>query len=318
MTPRFEDRLLRSLHGMVDTLPPAADSPRPAGGGHRRAVLTSVAVSGAAAAAAVVLGVVVVGSPGPGTSGDTAAPPERGDPVAPPGSGPSVEAPVVEDGMILLARSAGGPVQVFGDDGAPRPDIVETLRAAGIDVTVDLVPASPSLVGQIDGVGVDEGPGLVINDDWSQWTIDPAVFRGTVQLTGFRAPEPGEEIEVFGNAFAAGEPLAGVTCELEWPFTAEALAEAAATTGLTLRYATDELAFEAEGADAEDVAAAAAELETELGREVGRISAVPPAGYVGSAQASADGVVDVYVEPDPAAVPSEAEMAATGFPARDC
>jgi hypothetical protein len=324
MTPRFEDRLLRSLHGMVDTLPPTAGGPRPDRRGRRRAVLTSAAVSGVAAAAAVAVGAVLVSVPGTPTSGD-AAPTDVPAPGSstPPGATPSVQVPVVEDGMILLARTGpGGPIEISGPDEVPRTDVATVLREAGVDVEVLTTAGSPSLVGTCDGISADVGPGMTESED--RWLIDPAVYTGLVSVSCVRAPEPGERIEVYGNAFATGEPLAGVTCELEWPFTAEALADAAGDTGVTLRFATGELAFEVAaamaGASEEEAAAILAEEAADLGIEpddAGRIVTEPPAGYVGAAQGSADGVL-VAVEPNSAAVPSETELATTGFAARDC
>lgn len=271
MNTHFEDRLLESLQHVVTderrrslTGGPAMTHARP------RRVITIAATSlagVAATATAVAVGAAFV----PGNADQTATA------ASDPAGAVTDDRPVIEDGMILMAQTAGekGPIQVIGPDGSPREDLVAVLREAGLEVEVNEFPGSPSIVGTCDGISIEDAPGATISADDLTWTVDPEVFEGYIGLTCFRTPNPGEEIEAYGSAFGSGEPLAGVQCRLSPPFTAQELEDASQGTGVTLRW-----------------------TESELDGPGGTAGPAPSGYVVTSASAIGDGVIDVRLTPE--------------------
>ncbi|WP_061296796.1 hypothetical protein [Herbidospora cretacea] len=107
------------------------------------------------------------------------------------------------------------------------------FAAHGLDVTLDTVPTSPSLVGAVISVNSPQRmvhyhtDGFeIVGEQGSEWITSirgtrcgdrscvtavsvPVDLRSPLELTIGRAPEPGERYEVGGDPTAPGEPLEG-------------------------------------------------------------------------------------------------------------
>ncbi len=95
-----------------------------------------------------------------------------------------------------------------------RPDVIEdAARRAGLDITVDAVPAGPSLVGRFVGfeqAGEDTGILEKLDADGPAFAgfAIPAGYEGTLVLQVGRPADGDEPYLLFSNALAEGEPLA--------------------------------------------------------------------------------------------------------------
>lgn len=115
--------------------------------------------------------------------------------------------------------------------------VANSLREFGVEVTFTPMVAPEGSVGQVLGFsgshvtgpgGEWPPPGIRFVDDGADtgadvMLIDPAVFRGTLDMqVGIPAAE-GEDYDYREDAFLGDGPLAGVDCAIGEPLTAEAL-----------------------------------------------------------------------------------------------
>ena len=117
-----------------------------------------------------------------------------------------------EAGVTVEQRD--GLVYVRLTDVEYRTDVIEAAAAAaGLDVAVEAVPASPSVVGRFiryNQSGEDVGELRELDRDgptFSGFTI-PAGFDGRLILQVGRPAADGEPYALFANALSKGEPLA--------------------------------------------------------------------------------------------------------------
>ncbi len=134
--------------------------------------------------------------------------------------------------IVLMSGSAGVPTSAaVAFESMPGGTIVARVRepfaaqrelnaafaARGYQITVDLVPASPSLVGSMVAVGAQEpqsvieplqaGPCLTGGGQCGIGVRIPASFTGKASIILGRPARPGERYESGTSAFAAGEAL---------------------------------------------------------------------------------------------------------------
>jgi hypothetical protein len=120
-----------------------------------------------------------------------------------------------------------GVLEVSWDGELDGEVLAATLREYHVDVHVETEPASPSLVGQVSGLGPLEQQGAAAfrwGEGTSTFTLDPTAFTGTFYILIERAAEPGERYAVAADAFAPGEVLSGLPCAVERPLRSETLA----------------------------------------------------------------------------------------------
>lgn len=101
------------------------------------------------------------------------------------------------------------------------------LQEVGVDVEIVPTPASPSAVGSVvsyGGPALDE-PGFEWGRAGSElvFTIDPEVFRGTVELHLAVEAMPGETYDIAEPVFQPGEILGGLHCAIGEPVRTEQL-----------------------------------------------------------------------------------------------
>lgn len=165
--------------------------------------------------------------------------------------------------LALVPGLLGGERAVFAvrplDDGRIEIDLLaaattdadtvaEELRQHGVDVTVDPVSAPRSLVGDILGFSGSHvgGPGgewppagLTLDpaDDPTAMQIDPAVFRGSLEVDVAVPVAPGQRYDYVGEAFSNGGALEGVACEIGDPIRVEDLLPHLRDRGLSAHWA---------------------------------------------------------------------------------
>jgi hypothetical protein len=154
--------------------------------------------------------------------------------------------PGTSDASYAVRLRPDGIVQVdWHADLRDGAAITEELRSHGLDIAVEVVPSSPSMVGSVlvaivDGVDPDdERPaGITWGDDGAEdvftWTIDPAVFTGSITVELAVAAKPGEAYLAAEEVFEPGEALGGLHCSLGTPLRARDVASHA--DGLELRW----------------------------------------------------------------------------------
>lgn len=127
----------------------------------------------------------------------------------------------------------------FDDPARLQQELVDR----GIAVEISEVAGSPGTVGTLSHVfAPEDAPGVEVRRGsrghvW-EFVIDPQRFTGVIGLEVVRAGQPGEHLYARHDAFADGEPLAGLPCALGWPIASEALADAAQQAGLTVNWIT--------------------------------------------------------------------------------
>ncbi len=147
------------------------------------------------------------------------------------------------DPAYAISESPDGIIQVnvladFRDGDALARD----LRDRGIDAQVETVPASPSMVGTVE-LGTMDGPAAGIQtagpdgtNEVFDWTIDPAVFTGTLSVTVFVEAEDGETFGAAQEIFEPGEKLDGLHCALGEPMRATDVDRYLSRAGLTAQW----------------------------------------------------------------------------------
>lgn len=177
---------------MMESLPRSevSSGSRPARNAPRRAIL------GAAAAIAVAVAVVAgfaVSDPSPASA-----------------SGLRVE------------RTTGSIVATVTDLNADPGGFAAAFHEAGLEISLDLVPASPSVVGSIVAIG-GTGDGIrPLSDDGCPTEnrcgpigiVIPPDFSGHAHVTLARSARPGETFSSTGSPFAPGELLRCMAHEL--------------------------------------------------------------------------------------------------------
>lgn len=184
---------------MMKTLTPTADRDLPTGRHHRRRqhLLAEVATPtaswqasrrlalGAGLAFAVLL-VLMVGLPG-----DRSVAPAAAD----------VD-PIDVDGISYIAVT----FTAYGEDtSAVEADLI----ALGLDITIDLVPASPTLVGELVSFDASQPLDGAWDGDYTKDGVLylPASYGGTMHLRVGRPTEPGEAYVSAADPLAPGEAL---------------------------------------------------------------------------------------------------------------
>lgn len=118
--------------------------------------------------------------------------------------------------------------------------LTSELREYGIESDVELIAASPSIVGQVEVFNETGGEyvpeGMVVPLDGSDvWimTIDPAAFRERLTIRIAVEPDEGQPYGTAAEVFAPGEVLGGLHCALGEPVRAADVATYVTDLGLT-------------------------------------------------------------------------------------
>jgi hypothetical protein len=192
---------------------------RRAGGRRRRWLLAAPLVAGVAVAAVIVADLAGPGSqPGPGHQAGPAAqsPSATGKPR--PGVSPTQTAQALSfttsDGWItVIVRNP------LADEARYRAE----FAAHHLDITFNLVPASPSIVGTVVYIGQSAGSSQIqtitargrcyTGGGGAECPVGvriPADFHGQAQIVFGRAARPGEQYESTTSAAAPGEVMHGL------------------------------------------------------------------------------------------------------------
>lgn len=123
-----------------------------------------------------------------------------------------------------VRRLPDGMLEVTWDGELDGDALEATLREHDIDVHIETQPASPSLVGQVAGLGPQQYGAFEWGDTTSSFTIDPTTFTGTFYMLIMRTAEPGEPYATAADAFEPGEVLHEVACIAERPLRSNILA----------------------------------------------------------------------------------------------
>ena len=120
----------------------------------------------------------------------------------------------------------------------PNDALARDLSSRGVDTRIETVPASPSMVGTVE-IGSTDGPAAGIQtggpDGTSEvfdWTIDPTVFSGTLNVTVYVVADDGEPFGAAQEIFEPGEKLSGLQCALGEPMRATDVAQYLDQAGL--------------------------------------------------------------------------------------
>jgi hypothetical protein len=197
----------------ADRLAAAGSRRRPA---RRRWLVAVPAVATAAAVAA--LAAITLASPGPESAPGPGAGQGRrtGQPVIGP-------APVQAQVLSFTRHGRYLDVVVTNPLAAPAAYRAE-FAAHHLNITLNLVPVSPSLVGTLVYMGLSQGAAdlTTITAQGRCWTGGggsacpvgvrvPADFRGSATITFGRAARPGEQYESAASPTAPGEAMHGLT-----------------------------------------------------------------------------------------------------------
>jgi hypothetical protein len=130
------------------------------------------------------------------------------------------------DAHALAFTTAAGYITVIVHDPlADQASYNAEFKAHGLDITMSLVPVSPSLVGtvvEMSTSGTDGNPITTITATGRCWTGGggsqcpvglrvPVGYRGQANIVFGRAANPGERFESTGPANAPGEAMYGMT-----------------------------------------------------------------------------------------------------------
>lgn len=117
---------------------------------------------------------------------------------------------------LLFVRQGNYLVVTVRDPLADPAHYRAEFAAHGLNITLQMIPASPSIVGTLEFIGGDPGidpisaPGRCGENACSVGAKIPLDFRGQADLAFGRATRPGERYETAGSASAPGEALHGV------------------------------------------------------------------------------------------------------------
>ena len=130
-------------------------------------------------------------------------------------AGSPLETEPAAAGVSFTTRD-GFVIAEVSDPHAAAAQLRAAFAAHDLDVELELVPASPSLVGTVVMVGAG-GTGTIESLQSGRCVAPaggcpvglriPVGFRGHAEITLARAAEPGERFRSSGDAFAPGEPL---------------------------------------------------------------------------------------------------------------
>jgi hypothetical protein len=195
--------------------PEPVDRPAPVGSRRRPARRRWLAVPAVATAAAVAaLAAITLASPAPKSALGPGA-----------GEGRRTGQPAPVQAQVLSFTRHGRYLDVVVTNPLAAPAAYRAEFAAHhLNITLNLVPVSPSLVGTLVYMGVSQGAaGLsTITAQGRCWTGGggsacpvgvrvPADFRGSATITFGRAARPGEQYESAGSPTAPGEAMHGLT-----------------------------------------------------------------------------------------------------------
>jgi hypothetical protein len=199
----ISDAALADLAGQITMTPAGPATPNRAPRARRRWWLAGIPA--AAAAAALIAAVVVAHTGGPGGAGGTGQ--------------------LRPDAHALAFTRVGRYIDVIVRDPlADEASYNAEFKAHGLDITLSLVPSSPSLVGtvvEISTSGPDGDSITTITAKGRCWTGGggsecpvglrvPVGFRGQASLVFGRAARPGELYESTTSASAPGEVMHGL------------------------------------------------------------------------------------------------------------
>jgi hypothetical protein len=139
--------------------------------------------------------------------------------------GPVAVGPAPAQAQALSFTRHGGFIDVIVRDPLADPARYRAEFARyHLDITLTLVPASPSIVGTVVFIGQSAGSRALTPITARGRCVEasgtsacpvgvriPARFRGNAQLTFGRAARPGEQFESSASAFAPGEAMHGMT-----------------------------------------------------------------------------------------------------------
>lgn len=167
----------------------------------RRPIMAGVAV---AAAAALAIAIAVSDRQGgAGTPPTSAGQPSKGAP------GASVE-------LVAFSKSGANVVARITDPFAAASQLDAAFHSHGIDISVQVLPVSPSLIGSIVYVGspasvdiapIHAGKCLAGGTQCTVGLVIPAGFHGPADVTVGRAARPGERYASADDSFGPGEAL---------------------------------------------------------------------------------------------------------------
>jgi hypothetical protein len=232
--PEFPDREREQSRGLVLAAAaagqPAAGPPAPAGRHRRRVWLVAVPVAAAVAVAAV----AGVSARHPGQGAGTAG-------TRPAGYDPRALAFTTGDGFITV---------IVRDPLADQASYNAEFKAHGLDITLSLVPVSPSIVGTVVEISTSGPDGDSITtitargrcqtggggDECPVGLRVPVGYRGQATLVFGRAARPGEQYESAAPATAPGEVMYGLTYQGKSVAAVLAMLRARDVTVPTYRY----------------------------------------------------------------------------------
>jgi len=119
---------------------------------------------------------------------------------------------------FALSESSDGIITVtWDDDFADGPALEQSLRDAGVDISVNFLNASPSLVGQVMSIAPTDPDVLATGFTYD----DNAMVIDTSQVTGEYTIDIGAAADgpydAFGSAFDRDEVLDGLSCAVPNP-----------------------------------------------------------------------------------------------------
>ncbi|HLW93937.1 MAG TPA: hypothetical protein VKS25_01030 [Solirubrobacteraceae bacterium] len=172
---------------------------------------------------------------------------EQAGPAATP-SPPAIHASVVSFRYPTRGPDAGYITATVTDPFAAQSSLDAAFRAAGLDITVSLVPASPSAVGTlVESSGPGSGPQIAALSGGTCVTGGggpgncpvgvkiPRDFRGAGSVVLGRPANPGEDYESTNSVFSPGESL---HCSALIGSTVATASSALASRGITARWQT--------------------------------------------------------------------------------
>ena len=246
----------------------------------RRKGLPSARLLIAGVAAAVVLvvsGLVMTSS---GSKHPSVAPEARG------------VQPMPKAQLVDFTTSAGEVIAQITDPLAAASELDTVFQQHGFDISVKLIPVSPSLVGSITAMGLEagtsdikamqSGPCISGGRTCTVGLILPADFHGQASVEVGRAAQPGEAYVSAASAFAPGEVL---HCENVLNEQVSAATPTLAATGETVDWR-------------EDVPTGSAGPGAENG-EVEDLATPPPGDYVVNITTLSSAALIAWVAPQP-------------------
>ncbi len=138
---------------------------------------------------------------------------------------------------FALTESADGLITVTWDDGfADGPALAQSLRDAGVDINVNFLNASPSLVGELSSISPTDTDVLAtgFTYDDNAMVINPSQMTGEYTIDiGIESDGP---YDTFGSAFDRDEVLDGLACVIPNPMQVSDIAPLVADQDLDVTW----------------------------------------------------------------------------------